>query len=298
MTDQPCERCVFVPTPDGKCICRGDSCVKFVVAGEPVSKARARFTGYGSKSRAYTPERTRAAEQRVALAFRLAGGQYEGDKEATFGVDITFHNGTRQRRDVDNMIKLVLDGLNGVAWVDDTQVMDVSARKRFVAKADARTEVTVTRIGTMDRLTKKCEHCDEDFITYESLKTQRFCSRKCGDASRRAKRERICEHCGRSFLAHAETHERRFCSRACQADYGWTAVDCNHCGNPFRRRRCHVRATNYCSDECRDTARKASRRSRPAGTCADCGGPVSRKNAERCQVCRWAYVKTQKEASA
>ena len=20
--DQPCERCVFIPTPDGKCICR------------------------------------------------------------------------------------------------------------------------------------------------------------------------------------------------------------------------------------------------------------------------------------
>lgn len=271
--------------------------VDFVVPGEPVSKARARFTGYGSKARAYTPEKTRAAEDRVAQAFRQAGGRFESDKEATFAVDITFYNGTRQRRDVDNMIKLVLDGLNKIAWVDDTQVMEVAARKRFGPKAEARTEVTVTRVGVMDRLMKKCEHCGEDFTTYESTKGQRFCSRKCGDAARRAPRERICEHCGRSFLAHGETRAGRFCSRACQADFGWTAVDCTRCGTPFRRRRCHVRATNYCSDECRDMERNASRRSRPKGTCVDCNGPVSRKECERCQVCRWAYVKSTREAS-
>lgn len=33
------------------------------------------------------------------------------------------------RADIDNLIKTVLDGLNGVAWEDDTQVVKVEAVK-------------------------------------------------------------------------------------------------------------------------------------------------------------------------
>jgi len=33
------------------------------------------------------------------------------------------------RSDIDNLIKTVLDGLNGVAWEDDTQVVKVEAVK-------------------------------------------------------------------------------------------------------------------------------------------------------------------------
>lgn len=273
------------------------SIIHFTIDGEPVSKARARFTGYGSKSRAYTPAKTKTAEERVAWAFRQAGGEFEPDGEITFGVELTFYNGTRQRRDIDNMIKLILDGLNGVAWVDDTQVVQVSARKRFVSKAEARTVVTVGRVGVMDRLTKPCEHCGKDFVTYRSLSGQRFCSRACGNASRYAARERICEHCGKSFLAHGASRDTKYCSKECQVDAGWTSIDCDVCGTSFRRRRCHVKGRNYCSPPCRDTAHAANRRSRPKGTCVDCGGPVSRKGYERCQVCRWAYVKARKESA-
>ena len=58
----------------------------FTVPGEPVSKARARFTNYRSPGRVYTPEKTRQAEERMAAAFRAAGGRHEPDKDATFGV--------------------------------------------------------------------------------------------------------------------------------------------------------------------------------------------------------------------
>lgn len=30
MSERPCERCVFVPTPDGKCICRKRDAVEAV----------------------------------------------------------------------------------------------------------------------------------------------------------------------------------------------------------------------------------------------------------------------------
>jgi hypothetical protein len=42
------------------------------------------------------------------------------------------------------MAKVVLDGLNGVAWADDAQVIELSARKGFVEdKQHARIEVLV-----------------------------------------------------------------------------------------------------------------------------------------------------------
>jgi Holliday junction resolvase RusA-like endonuclease len=45
------------------------------------------------------------------------------------------------------MLKLVLDGLNKVAWADDVQVTEVSARKALALPGQARTEVAVYRPG-------------------------------------------------------------------------------------------------------------------------------------------------------
>ena len=83
---------------------------EFEVPGEPVSKARARFSRQNGKTVAYTPERTKTGEQRIAIAYRAAGGRRCRDTETAFAVHADFLNGTMQRRDVDNMLKLVLDG--------------------------------------------------------------------------------------------------------------------------------------------------------------------------------------------
>lgn len=267
--------------------------VRFTVPGEPVSKARARFTGYGSKVRTYTPAKTKVAEERVAWAFRSAGGRFEPDPEATFSVTVTFHNGTRQRRDVDNMLKLVLDGLNGVAWVDDTQVMEIAGRKRFGPKAEARTEVIVTRIGVMDRITKPCEHCGEPFITYDSLKErQRFCSQACGKQSRIAGRQRTCEHCRVEFLAHGPARETRFCSRECQSASGRVTIPCAICQTKFEQFKSWAKQRPYCSPECSYEGAARKRRARRSqtfpGTCLICGAGTTRKEYKRCNPCKLA----------
>ena len=114
--------------------------VLFTVEGEPMSKARARVTKTGH---AYTPKATVQAEARVKEAFRVTA--CEGFFNSV-GVELAFYQGTRARKDIDNMAKLVLDALNGVAWSDDVHVSCLLARRVYVTKDRARTVVRIFEI--------------------------------------------------------------------------------------------------------------------------------------------------------
>jgi Holliday junction resolvase RusA-like endonuclease len=110
------------------------------VIGPPVPKARARVTRTGH---AYTPAKTRHAEARIAqhLAVRYPGLQ---PSTARLRVVLRFHlKGTRG--DIDNCAKLVMDSLNGRAFVDDKQVdkLDVSITR---SSYQPRTELEVWTI--------------------------------------------------------------------------------------------------------------------------------------------------------
>jgi len=74
---------------------------RFTIEGEPCSKSRARFTKRGSKTFAYTPEKTKQAEMEVARLFRetVLPDHKPDDKEITYGVMALFYCGNRQRRD-------------------------------------------------------------------------------------------------------------------------------------------------------------------------------------------------------
>ena len=63
-------------------------------------------------------------------------------------IDIDFYNSTRHRRDIDNMAKLVLDGLNKEAFLDDYQVVGLNSRKFHTVIGPARTEVTIREVIT------------------------------------------------------------------------------------------------------------------------------------------------------
>lgn len=90
----------------------------FVVPGEPFSKARPRVTRHGNT---YTPAPTVAAQARVRAAY-LREHAAAPRAHGVVGVSLTFHRYERHARDADNMIKAVLDALNGVAYDDDSQV--------------------------------------------------------------------------------------------------------------------------------------------------------------------------------
>lgn len=112
----------------------------FVVSGKPVPKGRPRMTRSGA---VYTPIQTTRYERLVAQSARAAGaspapGPVSVDLEIRFPIPKSWPKKRReaadgqphtQRPDLDNLVKSVLDGLNGVAFADDAQVHAVSTRK-------------------------------------------------------------------------------------------------------------------------------------------------------------------------
>jgi Holliday junction resolvase RusA-like endonuclease len=63
----------------------------------------------------------------------------------SFSVMAKFY-GANPLCDIDNLLKLVLDGLKGVFWVDDRQVTQIGALKFKCEKGSERTEVWIEEI--------------------------------------------------------------------------------------------------------------------------------------------------------
>lgn len=230
--------------------------------GEPVSKSRARFTGKGSKSRAYTPEKTRAAENRLVTLARQAGVRGEPDGEHTYGIFAKFFCGTWQRRDVDNMLKLVSDALTKIVWVDDSQVSEMSAAvQRGVDHA--RTYVLIYRTNARMNPTASCQKCGKRFKVYKSQAGRMYCSQECAGRAQRVRVVRTCRVCGQAFerkLSASNRQANDWCSRACRVAETNVEVPCDHCGQPVYRRVSQQKAKSYCGRDCFAAARRGKPR--------------------------------------
>ena len=117
--------------------------VFFKVPGKPHGKERPRVVN----GHAYTPEKTKAFEQAVAWAYKAAGGKMmEGyiEVNVTAFYDIPKNTSKKSRElmergiilpmkkpDVDNVVKAVLDALNGIAYKDDNQVVRETGAKFY-----------------------------------------------------------------------------------------------------------------------------------------------------------------------
>lgn len=107
------------------------------VPSKPVPKGRPRMTRRG---RVFTPQTTLDAEAIIREAW--TGECYDGlvvltcefSPEGTrFTVNPVSDKTTKPsklRGDLDNYVKLLMDGLNGKAWLDDKQVVTIIAVKR------------------------------------------------------------------------------------------------------------------------------------------------------------------------
>ena len=130
------------------------------IPGEPAGKARARVTRSGVT---YTPKETKNYETLVKELFFITygspmiTGEIRASITAYFGLNKSDYNksglnknGLRKlsgetrptkKPDLDNIAKLILDSLNGVAYTDDSQVVSLTIEKRYAEKP--RVELTI-----------------------------------------------------------------------------------------------------------------------------------------------------------
>ena len=120
--------------------------ISFTIAGKPFAKQRARATRQG---RMFTPAATVSFERAVGqIAAQHFPAPLEGPIRLT--VYATFepaqswsakkraahlHRHHTQKPDLDNCIKALKDGMNRIAWADDSQVAEVVARKVWGLRA-------------------------------------------------------------------------------------------------------------------------------------------------------------------
>lgn len=117
----------------------------FEIPGEPKGKARPRVTKGGI---AYTPKQTTSYENWVKQCY--LDNYEQTDSKAEISVHITcffappksvskkkkqmmldHQINVTKKPDCDNIAKIVLDSLNGIAYHDDSQVVNLHVNKRY-----------------------------------------------------------------------------------------------------------------------------------------------------------------------
>ena len=108
------------------------------IPGPPVPKERPRKGRYGNF---YTPEKTRDYEKTIRLAFILKYPRHESWAGPVSMVVMAYVKTPTDRPDGSNILKLVEDALNGLAYRDDAQIID--ARILKVKAEDQAQRVTI-----------------------------------------------------------------------------------------------------------------------------------------------------------
>lgn len=131
------------------------------IPGEPVGKGRPRFTRSGHT---YTPAVTENYEKLVKLQYAIIYGAERFEAGTMLSLHITAYMGipksaTKKKRaailsgeirptkkpDFDNIEKIIADALNGVAYKDDSQIVDSLCKKYYSDKP--RVVVEINEIG-------------------------------------------------------------------------------------------------------------------------------------------------------
>ncbi|WP_425607463.1 RusA family crossover junction endodeoxyribonuclease [Rhodococcus pyridinivorans] len=224
--------------------------VKFVIPGDPATKRRHRAAVRNGKIHTYSDPKMIAAQRNVSNHYLQERGIGRPGTKG-FGVEMHFYVGTKQRRDVDNYVKLVLDGLTGLAWVDDSQVTEISAKVHH-RSGNPRTEVHVYPTDDYpDPHGRDCVHCGTEFRIYNSTNSRKYCSKECMVEARMARNVKACEHCGESFYPKPNQKAGlKHCSAECRHAANSVTTPCEGCGVLVTRPKSWVKKAVYCTKDC------------------------------------------------
>lgn len=112
----------------------------FTIPGPPIPKGRPRHNTITGST--YTPERTKQAEQVTGVEFRRQVVGYGKPRSGEFRISCVFHV-KRDDADIDNLLKMVMDGLQGVAYINDKQVKSIGYLRIVLDRSEPHTEVLV-----------------------------------------------------------------------------------------------------------------------------------------------------------
>lgn len=134
--------------------------ISLTIFGEPKGKSRPRFTKSGNT---YTPKETSEYEALVAMTYKSKSKGEYFDKGVPLRMVIIAYYGIpkkagkrkseqmalgeirpQKKPDLDNVIKIIMDALNGVAYHDDAQVVTVQAHKFY--SLHPRVEIAIGRV--------------------------------------------------------------------------------------------------------------------------------------------------------
>lgn len=136
--------------------------VKFTILGEPMGKERPRFRRVGNYVQTYTPAKTKNYETKVRDSYYSSNmethhltGAIEAEIYGVFPIPVSVSKKLRAKMengeepytkkvDADNLAKIILDALNGVAYDDDKQISKLTVTK--VYGKDPRVEVTLKEL--------------------------------------------------------------------------------------------------------------------------------------------------------
>lgn len=137
--------------------------INFTVYGEPQGKGRPRFSRHGKFVTTHTPDGTVLYENLIVTECRQQSGGMKFDDglqlrirvESFFTIPASVSKKKRaemingeirpvKKPDADNILKVVCDALNGIAYRDDSQIAEALVVKRY--DVQPRIEVTIRNI--------------------------------------------------------------------------------------------------------------------------------------------------------
>lgn len=122
--------------------------IKLIVPIAPTGKGRPKFARRGNFVKTYTPDATASAENLVKVIYQRDGKKawfcgafalnveclFERPKNHYNRKGLVKENATKQctkKPDCDNVLKLICDALNGLAYKDDSQCVLATCSKRW-----------------------------------------------------------------------------------------------------------------------------------------------------------------------
>jgi Holliday junction resolvase RusA-like endonuclease len=120
--------------------------MQITIPGKPIPKKRPRFARVGKFTKAYSAQKKEEKATRLVIASQWYGKPLEGAVrlDVVFFMPIPKSTSKKQKAamllgnishtkkpDIDNLLKFLLDCMNGIVFEDDSQVINVKASKIY-----------------------------------------------------------------------------------------------------------------------------------------------------------------------